>query len=235
MKLIYKILFIVAIILIVTGIAIIFFPNISNLIYENKVKYMEEEFVESTTNQSNLKGNNNSLDKLYEEIKNRNEELYRTKQKNLVDPFSYEQTSINLSEYGLLDNIIGYISIPKIEVTLPIILGANSKNLKNGAVHLTETSYPIGGINTNSVIAAHSGWGTAKMFRHLDKLEIGDKIYIQNFREKLEYEVYEIKIIDPTDINELLIQDNKDLISLVTCYPYRVNTKRFVVYCYRKN
>ncbi len=75
----------------------------------------------------------------------------------------------------------------------------------------------------------------SKMFRNLDKLEIGDIVYIQNFKEELKYEVSEIKIIDPDDIDELLIQDNKDMISLVTCHPYRINTKRYVVYCYRSD
>lgn len=235
MKLIYKILLFVAIFLILTGIGIIFFPNISNIVYEKKVNEMEEDFITSTSKKNSLDEDNNVLEKLYQELKTRNDDLYKFRQNNLVDPFSYEQPSIDLSEYGIFDNIIGYIYIPKIEITLPILLGANSENLKNGAVHLTETSYPIGGINTNSVIAAHRGWGMSKMFRNLDKLEIGDIVYIQNFKEELKYEVSEIKIIDPDDIDELLIQDNKDMISLVTCHPYRINTKRYVVYCYRSD
>ena len=235
MKLIYKILLFVAIFLILTGIGIIFFPNISNIVYEKKVNEMEEDFITSTSKKNSLDEDNNVLEKLYQELKTRNDDLYKFRQNNLVDPFSYEQPSIDLSEYGIFDNIIGYIYIPKIEITLPILLGANYKNLKNGAVHLTETSYPIGGINTNSVIAAHRGWGMSKMFRNLDKLEIGDIVYIQNFKEELKYEVSEIKIIDPDDIDELLIQDNKDMISLVTCHPYRINTKRYVVYCYRSD
>ena len=174
-----------------------------------------------------------ALDRI-EKIKNsnvekKNKELYKNKQANLVDPFSYEQPTIDLSEYGIKDNIIGYIRIPKMDIELPILLGANATNMKKGAVHLTETSYPIGGENTNSVIAAHRGYGKALLFRNIDKLEKGDKIYIQNFREELVYEVYEIKLVTPDDISELSIQDGEDIITLITCHPYRVNTQRYIV------
>ena len=177
----------------------------------------------------NKQDNIDPLEKLYEELKFRNEELYKNKQENLVDPFSYEQPSIDLSEYGIQDNTIGYIRIPKMEIEVPILLGANSANMKKGAVHLTETSYPIGGENTNSVIAAHRGYGKAKLFRHIEKLEKEDLIYIQNFREELVYKVYEIKLVTPDSISELAIQEGQDIITLITCHPYRVNTQRYIV------
>ena len=214
-----------AIIFIIIGITLFCFPYLSNYAYEKNVEEEKEEFIEKISEEAN----EDILEKLYEELKNRNEELYQNKQVNLVDPFSYEQPTIDLSEYGIADDIIGYIRIPKMDIELPILLGANSINMKKGAVHLTETSYPIGGNNTNSVIAAHRGYGKAKLFRNIDKLEYGDKIYIQNFREELTYEVYEIKLVTPDDISELAIQDEKDIITLITCHSYRVNTQRYIV------
>ena len=121
------------------------------------------------------------------------------------------------------------ISIPKINIEVPILLGANTANMKKGAVHLTETSYPIGGVNTNSVIAAHRGYGKATLFRYIDKIGVGDKIRIRNFKEELTYEVYETKIINPDDISELEIQEGQDIITLITCHPYRINTQRYIV------
>ena len=166
---------------------------------------------------------------MYKDLQDRNEWLYKSEQANLVDPFSYEQPPLDLSEYGIQDNTIGYIKIPKMGIELPIILGANSTNMRKGAVHLTETSYPIGGNNTNSVIAAHRGYGGAQLFRYIDKLDYGDEIYIQNFREELIYVVYEIKLVTPDAIDELAIQPAKDIITLITCHPYRVNTQRYIV------
>lgn len=219
------ILIIIAILLIMIGIILICFPTVSNYMYEQKVEKDKEDFIEENAKEEN----EDVLDKLYQELKNRNEILYKSNQENLVDPFSYEQPSIDLAEFGIENNTIGYLKIPKMEIELPILLGANSENMRKGAVHLTETSYPIGGENTNSVIAAHRGYGKAKLFRHIEKLEYGDKIYIQNFREELVYEVYEIKLVLPDAIEELAIEEGKDQITLITCHPYRINTHRYIV------
>lgn len=219
------ILIVVSILFMIAGIFILCFPYISNFIFEKDIEEKKEEFVVKTVKEENI----SLFDQLYNELKSKNEELYENNQKDLVDPFSYEQPIIDLSRYGITDNTIGFIRIPKMDIELPILLGANAQNMKKGAVHLTETSYPIGGENTNSVIAAHRGYGKAILFRHIEKLENGDKIYIQNFREELVYEVYEIKLIDPDEVKELLIEGGKDIITLLTCHPYRVNTQRYVV------
>lgn len=220
-----KILIIVAILFILIGIILFCFPSASNYIYEKNVETEKEKFVVKITDEQN----ENILDKLYKKLQEENQKIYEEKQNKLVDPFSYEQSAIDLSEYGIDNNVIGYISIPKINIEVPILLGANTANMKKGAVHLTETSYPIGGANTNSVIAAHRGYGKATLFRHIDKIGVGDKIYIRNFKEELIYEVYETKIINPDDISELEIQEGQDIITLITCHPYRVNTQRYIV------
>ena len=220
-----KILIIIAILFILIGIILFCFPSASNYIYEKNVETEKEKFVVKITDEQN----ENILDKLYKKLQEENQKIYEEKQNKLVDPFSYEQSAIDLSEYGIENNVIGYISIPKINIEVPILLGANTANMKKGAVHLTETSYPIGGANTNSVIAAHRGYGKATLFRHIDKIGVGDKIYIRNFKEELIYEVYETKIINPDDISGLEIQEGQDIITLITCHPYRVNTQRYIV------
>lgn len=220
-----KILIIIAILFILIGIILFCFPSASNYIYEKNVETEKEKFVVKITDEQN----ENILDKLYKKLEEENQKIYEEKQNKLVDPFSYEQSAIDLSEYGIDNNVIGYISIPKINIEVPILLGANTANMKKGAVHLTETSYPIGGANTNSVIAAHSGYGKATLFRHIDKIGVGDKIHIRNFKEELTYEVYETKIINPDDVSELEIQEGQDIITLITCHPYRVNTQRYIV------
>lgn len=219
------ILLIISIVLIITGICLLCFPYLSNYVYEQNIQEDKDEFVVKISQEET----ENIFDELYNVLKEQNEELFESKQNNLLDPFSYEQTTIDLSQYGIENNIIGYLRVPKMEIELPILLGANSTNMKKGAAHLTETSYPIGGNNSNSVMAAHRGYGKAAMFRHIDKLEFGDKIYIQNFREELVYEVYDIKLISPDDTNDLMIVEGEDIITLITCHPYRSNTQRYVV------
>lgn len=220
-----KIALAIAIIIILIGGGVLLFPQISQTVYNAKTNSAKAEFEEFCQT--------DNFDKLYAELQKRNEELYQNKQADLKDPFSYSQPDIDLTQYGISNNVIGYLTVHKMDICVPVILGSNDETLKKGATHLTQTSYPIGGENTNSVLAAHRGYGKAAMFRHIEKLEPGDKIYLENFRETLVYQVSEIKIIEPTDVNELTIKDNEDIITLITCHPYRVNTQRYVVYCTR--
>lgn len=207
------------------GLLFLLLPALFQQRFVQTTRKLEQSFTE--------KEESMQTDALYEFLKAENERLYAEKQKDLKDPFSYEVPGIDLSAYGIEDNLIGFLTIPRINETLPLYLGANESNMTKGAVHLTQTSYPIGGINTNVVIAAHRGYYQANMFRQIDKLEIGDFVYIKNFRESLAYRVVETKIISPDAISEVLIRDQKDMITLLSCHPYMYNYKRYVVYCER--
>lgn len=223
-----KKLIVFAYFLLIFGCFLVIYPIVTELSYRNNVLREKEKFLERIEEgqESNVYGT------LYEKLKLENEQLFENSQDSLNDPFAFEEVSIDLSQYGIENNIIGYIEIPKIDVELPIYLGANKENLKKGATHLTQTSYPIGGINSNSVIAAHRGYDT--MFRYVDKLENGDEIIIRNFKEELIYEVVESKIIEVDEIEDIYIQENKDLITLITCHPYGINTQRLLVFAERK-
>lgn len=219
-----------AVILIILGFSVLLYPLYTDWQYKNDVKIQKKIFEQKIEDREEEL----PYEELYQELKRRNEALFLEKQKDLVDPFAYEQPGIDLTAYGLEENIIGFLSIPKMGIELPILLGASKENMRQGAVHLTETSYPIGGMNTNCVIAAHRGYGKTAMFRDIEELELGDDIYIRNFREILTYKVVEICVIDPTDINKLLIQEGRDLVTLITCHPYRHNYQRYVVFCERE-
>lgn len=158
-----------------------------------------------------------------------NQAIYENGQENLEDAWSYQAEPFDLTEYGVEDGIVGVISIPKIDVELPLYVGATYSNLLSGAAILTETSMPIGGENTNCVIAAHRGWNEIPFVRNIEEVEIGDSIFIENLWETLEYRVTEIKIIYPYESQNILIQERKDMVTLVTCHPYRVNTHRYLV------
>lgn len=163
-----------------------------------------------------------------------NQALTSSGQKNLlIDIFSYEAVPLDLSEYGLESDVVGIVTIPKMNVELPLLLGANYDNLQLGCAILTETSMPIGGESTNCVIAGHRGWNNQKILRDIEKLEFGDLVYVQNIWETLVYQVCQISIIYPDEIEKVYIQEGRDLITLVTCHPYRVNSHRYVVYCER--
>ncbi len=231
----HSLLYLFPCLLFLCGLVLLVYPRITDRLYRGEVQGKKEAFEKQVEAAPLPDGAELPFEELYQELRRRNEKLYTEKQKDLADPWSCEQPGINLEEYGLEGNVIGFISIPKMEVELPILLGASAENMRQGAVHLTQTSYPIGGENTNSVIAAHRGASRTRMFRHIEKLELGDEIFIQNFRETLVYEVAELRIIDPTDVDQLLIQDGRDMVTLFTCHPYPQDTQRYVVFCVRKS
>ena len=106
--------------------------------------------------------------------------------------------------------------------------------MADGAAHLSQTSLPIGGMDTNCVIAGHRGYCGASYFRHLDQLHIGDRVSVTNLWETLTYRVCEIRVIDPSDVEEILIQPGRELLTLLTCHPYASGGRqRYVVYCER--
>ncbi|MDY4507200.1 MAG: class C sortase [Candidatus Faecousia sp.] len=163
-----------------------------------------------------------------------NEAIYTQGQAGLSCEYDYQKPSFTLTQYGLADEVFGVISIPAMELEMPIFLGATEQHMAEGAAHLSQTSLPIGGTNTNSVIAGHRGYNGASYFRYIDKLKVGDAVYITNLWERLTYRVCEIKIIDPHDVTEILIQPGRELLTLLTCHPYASGGRqRYVVYCER--
>ena len=219
----------------ILGLVLFLYPLVNK--YENKIEVNEtkknfEKTVEKLQEES--KEEDSPLNKLYSDMKAYNEKIYKDKQSDLKDPWSYEQSSFDLTKYGVENNIIGYIIVPHMEIELTIYLGANSDNMAKGAVHMSQTSLPIGGENTNCVIAAHRGYKGIPMFCDIEIMEIGDEVIIKNLWETLKYRVSNIKIINPSDSQEVLIQSGKDMVTLITCHPYTKNYKRYVVYCERE-
>ena len=161
-----------------------------------------------------------------------NRQLYAEKQCNLTDLEACEEPAADLTTYGIEDEIIGVLEIPAMELTMPVYLGASDAHLAAGAAVLGNTSAPIGGDNTNCVIAGHRGWRGADYFRHIDKLAVGDTVRLTNLWETLTYTVADIQIIQPHQIERIKIQSNRDLLTLLTCHPYASGGReRYVVYC----
>lgn len=170
-------------------------------------------------------------DPFYREALQYNKKIYQEGQKDLKDVWSYRASPIELKDGR---SNFGYIKIKKMNVKLPLYLGATLENMRKGAAIMGETSLPLGTINSNCVIAAHRGYQGIPYFREIEKLKIGDKVIIQNPWEKLSYRVEKIKIIKPDDSDQIRIQKGKDMITLLTCHPYRSHGKfRYVVYCIR--
>ena len=139
-----------------------------------------------------------------------------------------------MTAYGIEDEVIGVLEIPAMGLTMPVYLGASDVHLAAGAAVLGNTSVPIGGDNTNCVIAGHRGWRGADYFRHIDRLQVDDTVTLTNLWETLTYTVADIQIIKPHEVERIKIQPNRDLLTLLTCHPYASGGRqRYVVCCER--
>lgn len=127
------------------------------------------------------------------------------------------------------DGIMGTVEIPKIKIKLPIFHGTSEEVLEKAAGHLTGSSLPVGGENTHAVITAHRGLPSAALFTDLDKMKEGDHFLLHILKETLCYEVDQISIVEPEDTKALAVEDGMDLVTLVTCTPYGVNSHRMLV------
>lgn len=146
-----------------------------------------------------------------------------------VDPFEVKNyaTVIPLSyDEG---EVFGYLSVPKIDEILPIYIGASEYHLSLGVAQVDGTYMPIGVENTRSVIAGHRGFTTQAMFRNMEKMEAGDRVYITALGKTLEYEVYDMEVIEPSEYQKLAVVPGQDTLTLLTCTPYMVNTQRLLV------
>lgn len=125
--------------------------------------------------------------------------------------------------------VMAYVDIPKIGVYLPVQHGTDADTLEKSVGHVVGTSLPVGGSSTHAVLSAHSGLVSSKLFSDIDQLTEGDTFYIHVLGEVLAYEVDSINTVLPTDTSRLQIEDGKDLVTLVTCTPFGVNTHRLLV------
>ena len=137
-------------------------------------------------------------------------------------------------EYNNLLNVSGtgimsYIEIPKIKCSLPIYHGTDEGVLQIAIGHIEGSSLPVGGVNTHCVLSGHRGLPSAKLFSNLDKLEEGDIFMIRTLDQTLTYEVDQIRIVLPDEVDDLKIEEGQDLCTLVTCTPYGINTHRLLV------
>lgn len=171
-----------------------------------------------------------------EEQKRKSEKYNQQLSKNVIltDPFSVEDQKESNEEYESLLNIqgngmMGMIEIPRIDVKLPIYHGTDIKILEKGVGHLEMTSLPVGGVGSHTVLSAHSGLPSAKLFTDLILLEKGDCFYLNILDEVFAYEINQIKVVEPEETKDLFINKEKDYVTLVTCTPYGINSHRLLV------
>ena len=219
--------FVLAALLAVAGICVVLWPVFTGQRLQAETDEVVQSFLEERKPEQ-------QYPELLADLQAYNQRIYVEKQSGLVDLEACEVPAADLTAYGIEDEIIGVLEIPAMELTMPIYLGASDSHLTAGAAVLGNTSAPIGGDNTNCVIAGHRGWRGADYFQHIDRLQAGDTVTLTNLWETLIYTVTDIQIIQPHEIEKIKIQQGRDLLTLLTCHPYASGGRqRYVVYCER--
>ena len=219
--------FVLAALLAVAGVCVLLWPVFTGHRLQADTDEAAQAFLEERKPEQ-------SYPELLAALQDYNQRIYAEKQSDLTSLEACEEPAVDLAAYGIEDEIIGVLEIPAMELTMPVYLGASDAHLAAGAAVLGNTSAPIGGDNTNCVIAGHRGWRGADYFRYIDRLQAGDTVKLTNLWEILTYTVTDIEIIQPHEVDKIKIQQSRDLLTLLTCHPYASGGRqRYVVCCER--
>lgn len=212
---------IIMIVLFFIGLLTLFYPTLSNY-YNEKMGSKTIYNYENILNSYDI----GKFKQIKKDAINYNKKLSKLKEPLLdYNDLKNYNNVLNVNDEGM----IGYLSIDKIRVEIPIYHGTNNDTLNSFVGHVEGTSLPIGGKGTHSVLSAHRGLPSAKLFSDLDRLELGDTFKITVLDEVLTYEVDKISIVKPNNSKELKIDKNNDYVTLLTCTPYGINTHRLLV------
>lgn len=211
------------------GVFIVIYPVVSNLLYEKHQSHVLAQYDETMNQMGQEK-----LDTELRAVQEYNSSLL-SGEAWLTDPFDPDLVLDPQAEpYASLLNlegngIMGYVEIPPIDVNLPIYHGTTPEVLEKGIGHLQNTSLPVGGESTHTVLTGHTGMAGKRLFTDLSQLEVGDVFYIHVAGNTLAYQVKEIFIVEPDQTEHLVVKPGQDLATLITCHPYGINTHRLLV------
>ncbi|MBE5107541.1 class C sortase [Bacillus thuringiensis] len=207
------------------GLGIFLYPTVSNWLatrthysqissYDAKVKSLQKQ----------------ELERREKEAEDYNKKVQHSGQ-TFADPFAEKEKTSGKSYADALNlgDVMGYVEIPKIKVKLPIYQGSSEEVLSRGVGHLDKSSLPVGGQGTHTVLTGHRGLPSAVLFTDLDKMKESDVFYIHSLDKVLAYQVDQIKVVLPSETEDLLIVNDQDYATLLTCTPYGVNTHRLLV------
>ncbi|HHT7812767.1 TPA: class C sortase [Streptococcus suis] len=207
------------------GIGILSYPFIRNSLND----LMSQQIIQHYQQQANQKSTEEYQQKLAE-MEAKNKQFAYQNISPGFDPFSEEAKKVEDLKTVYEDHVLGVISIPKIQIRLPIFDQTREDFLARGATYLEGTSFPIGGESTHSVISGHCGLTEAKLFTDLPDLVEGDRFYIELKESEIHaYQVDKIQVVEPSDVSSLQIVEGQDYVTLVTCTPYMVNSHRILV------
>lgn len=204
------------------GLSILLYPIVSNWWNELRQSRAIMDY-ETAVSQISLA----DYEKMLSEAKKYNEMIAEEGMQWVMDDDQREHYNNILNVDGTGN--MGYISIPKINVNLPLYHGVSEEVLLTSIGHIEGTSFPVGGETSHSVVSGHRGLPSSKLFSELDKLSEGDRWTVSILNETFTYQVDQIKVVEPDDLQFIQLEDGQDYMTLVTCTPYGINTHRLLI------
>lgn len=213
---------ILLILVFLVGVSLLLYPTVSARYNATRQSRAIASYVEELD-----KLDETETEKIFEDAVSYNKSLAESENKIVLNPEQREKYNQTLNATG--NGIMGYVEIASISCYLPIYHGTQEEILQIAVGHIEGSSLPTGGASTHCVLSGHRGLPSAKLFTDLDKLSTGDVFTVNVLDKTLTYEVYEILTVLPHEVDELKIEENQDLCTLVTCTPYGINTHRLLV------
>ncbi|WP_286079093.1 class C sortase [Faecalibaculum rodentium] len=213
---------ILLILIFTVGLSLLLYPTVADWVNSLHASYAIDGYTQQIAALSD-----EEYERLMEEAKEYNADLLSDR--NRFNPSDERHRRYSDTLDMDVNGVMGIVKIPSIRVNLPIYHGTEESVLQTAIGHIEGSSLPIGGVSTHAIISGHRGLPSAKLFTDLDKLEEGDYFMITVLDDTYTYEVDQIKIVDPDDFTYLQIEPGQDLVTLVTCTPYGVNTHRLLV------
>ena len=224
---------ILPILVILAGLLVLLYPTISNYLVEQNASRAVASYDATVVDMGQ-----EQREQMLADARTYNDALAASSGATNQAPEGGEPAQVGEDAYEDLlnlngDGMMGYIVIPKMNVALPIYHTVEERVLQVGVGHMESSSLPVGGESTHAALSGHRGLPSAKLFTDLDQMEVGDQFFIKVLGETLAYEVNDVETVLPTQTESLAIQQGQDLVTLITCTPYGINSHRLLVHAHR--
>lgn len=224
---------ILPILVILAGLLVLLYPTISNYLVEKNASRAVASYDATTVDMGQ-----EQREQMLADARAYNDALAASSGATPQAPEGGEPAQVGEDAYESLlnlngDGMMGYIIIPKMNVELPIYHTVEERVLQSGVGHMESSSLPVGGPSTHAALSGHRGLPSAKLFTDLDQMEVGDQFFIKVLGETLAYEVHSVETVLPHEVDSLAIQEGEDLVTLITCTPYGINSHRLLVHAHR--
>jgi sortase A len=219
--------------LLLVGIVLLVWPSLKNWQTQSEMNVQIQKINDLKEANTSDAEQTNALGAAWKYLSLYNQEVRDGKAARINDPWGFNTSAPDFPSVELADGLVGEIKIPVMDVDLPLYLGSTVENMAKGSTVVYGTSAPLGQTDSNCVVAAHRGFEDGYMFNYIERLKVGDHVYVTTPWATLDYQVTSFKVVTPDDADAIGVQVGRDMLTLLTCHPHPQHSYRLLVYCER--